>query len=735
MNIGIDVTPILPGGACGGVKQLIIELLRGFAKKNSPDRFILLTAYYNEDIFREFEQYGMKQIPIIAQNSQGQPGQQNCSILNQQFYGDVLRKNGVNALFCPMTDPINHEPGIPTVSLICDLQHFYYPLFFEEQELLHRNKLYERLKTKVDYVVCISSYTKKTVHEKLHIPNERVFVIPISVHDRLDNPGTAKAGTILKKYNLDDKKYCIYPANLWPHKNHKMLLLAYGRFVKLYPQCSLDLVLSGASIDRNSVITYSQSIGLSDRVHFIGYLSEEELAAVWAQAHFLIFPSLFEGFGIPLVEAMMYGKPILASNVTSIPEVAGSAALYFDPRKPDEIVEAMRQIMSDEGLYRRLVEEGQKQLGQYRYEEMVEKYLEVLHRAAEGGSVAEYAEVTGIYPDCWAGEQIEVGLGAGKGKRVLTLRGYIPEWHPAREVKLKITLPDGRKKSYVVHRDEELKVSENLPEQAGITKIAVSGGSQINDVEKRKLTFIVQEALIFDEGLGKEVYKFDGISKESLLLKNRELYQHILELGKQLRESEGDRRARLEKINELIKLLQESETDRAARLEQIEELGTRLEAVDRESRLRHEEIKKLESWLKESDADRAARLKKIEELGARLDEVDRENSRRYEQIEDLTGKLQESERDRAARLVKIEELGARLDAVDRESRLRHEEIMKLESLLKESEADRAARLEKMEELSKRIEVKDLLVQERDEQIGQIKSTRAYRLLKKMHIMP
>jgi len=510
MNIGIDVTPILPGGACGGVKQLIIELLRGFAKKNSTDRFILLTAYYNVDIFREFEQYGMKQICILAQNSQGQTAQQNSSILNQHFYRDVLRKNDINALFCPMTDPMHHEPGIPTVSLICDLQHLYYPLFFEEQELLHRNKLYERLKTKVDYVVCISSYTKKTVHEKLHIPNERVFVIPISVHDRLDNCGTAKARTILKKYNLDDKKYCIYPANLWPHKNHKMLLLAYNRFVKLYPQYSLDMVLSGASIDRNSVIKYSQRIGLSRRVHFLGYLNEEDLSAVWAQAHFLIFPSLFEGFGIPLVEAMMYGKPILASNVTSIPEVAGEAALYFDPRKPDEIVEAMRQIMSDEGLYRRLVEEGQKQLERYQYEEMVEQYLEVLHRAAEGGSVAEYAEVTGIYHDCWAGEQIEVGLGAGKGKRLFTLRGYIPAWHPAREIKLKITLPDGRKKSYVMHKDEELKVSENLPEQAGIMKIAVSGGFVPDNGDIRTLTFLVDEATVINTHGGIKLYEFSG---------------------------------------------------------------------------------------------------------------------------------------------------------------------------------------------------------------------------------
>jgi glycosyltransferase involved in cell wall biosynthesis len=510
MNIGIDVTPVLPGGACGGVKQLIIELLRGFAKKNSSDRFILLTAYFNEDIFKEFEQYGIQQICILTQNSREQTEQQNCSMLNQRFYDTVLKENDINVLFCPMTDPIHHEPGIPTVSLICDLQHLYYPLFFDVQELVHRNNLYERLKTSADYIICISSYTKKTVHEQLHIPNERVFVIPISVHARLDNPGTAKAGRILTGYNLDDKKYCIYPANLWPHKNHKMLLLSYSRFVKLYPQYRLDLVLTGAAVDHNNVMQYSRRIGLTEQVHFLGYLSEEELAAVWDGAHFLIFPSLFEGFGIPLVEAMMYGKPILASKVTSIPEVAGGAALYFDPRKPDEIVEALRQIMSDEGLYRRLVEEGKKQLERYRYEEMVAQYLEVLHRAVEGGSVAEYAEVTGIYHDCWAGEQIEVGLGAGKGRRMFTLRGYIPEWHPAREVKLKVTLPDGRKKSYLVHKDEELTMKEYLPEQAGVMKIAVSGGFRPDNGDIRTLTFLVDEASVINTHGGMKLYEFSG---------------------------------------------------------------------------------------------------------------------------------------------------------------------------------------------------------------------------------
>ncbi len=678
MNIGIDVTPILPGGTCGGVKQLVIELLRGFAQKNTADRFILLTAYYNEDIFKEFEQYGMKQVCVLADKSRSPQAAQNHGMLNQHRYPGIVRKNNINVLFCPMTDPLHHEPGIPAVFLICDLQHLYYPSFFNAQELAHRNKLYERIKTKADYVVCISSHTKKTVLEKLHMPEERVFVIPISVHERLGNPGPAKVRTILEKYNLSGKKYCIYPANLWPHKNHKMLLLAFSRFVALHPHCSLDLVLSGEPIDHNSVMEYSRQMGLSERVHLLGYLGD-----------FLIFPSLFEGFGIPLVEAMLYGKPILASNVTSIPEVAGAAALYFDPRKPDEMAAALGQIMGDEGLYRRLVEEGQKQLEKYRYEDMVEQYLAVLHRAAEGGSVAEYAEVTGIYHDCWAGEQIEVGLGAGKGKRVFTLRGHIPEWHPVQEIKLKVTLPDGRKKRYVVRKDEELTMSEQLPEQAGIMSIAVSGGLQNNDIDTRTLSFMVKDAVIVDEGTGKEIYKFDGQNKERILLKNRELYQHIEELSLQLVESEADRRARLDKINELGNLLKESEEDRAARLEKM---------------------KTLDALLKESEEDRAARLEKIEELSRRLEEVDSESRQRYEQIEELSEKLRESDADRAARLEKIEELSRRLQEMDlmlRESdkHLRHITSTRAYMLLKKM------------------------------QTRHITSTRAYMLLKKMRLMP
>ena len=122
-------------------------------------------------------------------------------------------------------------------------------------------------------------------------------------------------------------------------------------------------------------------MGMEKKIHFTGFLPGDELAVIWDQAYFLVYPSLFEGFGIPLIEAMKYRKPILASDVTSIPEVAGDAALYFDPKKPDQIVDALRNIMEDKNLYDQLVERGQQQLKKYNTDEMVGQYIAILEQA------------------------------------------------------------------------------------------------------------------------------------------------------------------------------------------------------------------------------------------------------------------------------------------------------------------------------------------------------------------
>lgn len=387
MKIAIDVTPILPGGTNGGAKQVVMELLRGFGQRATSEEFMLLTAYHNHDFFYEAEGRRMEIICVSKMPSgKSHLMRRIFNKVKKSFSAgakqNILRRNGVSVLFCPMTAPTYYEYGISTVSTAYDLQHLYYPSFFSRQELKNRSAFYSRVKKRVDYVICISSFTRESVIEKLNIPAERTFTIPICVHSRLTIPSDNLAESVLRGFDLSNRTYCFYPANLWPHKNHKMLLVAYNMFTRRYPEYNLHLVLTGEKIGDNR--TFEDAIiqmGLEKSVHFLGYLSEDELSAIWRGSHFLIFPSLFEGFGIPLVEAMMYGKPILASSVTSIPEVAGDAALYFDPMKPEEIVHAMHRIMKEKELYGNLVEEGRKRLKYFDYNKMIDSYLDIIRKA------------------------------------------------------------------------------------------------------------------------------------------------------------------------------------------------------------------------------------------------------------------------------------------------------------------------------------------------------------------
>ena len=119
-------------------------------------------------------------------------------------------------------------------------------------------------------------------------------------------------------------------------------------------------------------------MGLADRVLFPGFLSADEFAALYASCRALIFPSLYEGFGMPVLEAMNFGKPVLCSNVTSLPEVAGDAALYFDPRKPDDILRAIEKILWDPEFGKALVAQGRRRVEEFNNSErMAEEYLDV----------------------------------------------------------------------------------------------------------------------------------------------------------------------------------------------------------------------------------------------------------------------------------------------------------------------------------------------------------------------
>jgi glycosyltransferase involved in cell wall biosynthesis len=172
--------------------------------------------------------------------------------------------------------------------------------------------------------------------------------------------------------------------NVKPNKNLGLLLRAFKQVQNKIPH-RLVIVgrISGMRTVDDEVVREAASFG--DRVHLTGEVSDAQLMQYYRGAEAFVFPSLYEGFGLPLLEAMSLGCPVLCSNSSSLPEVAGDAALYFDPKVPAELAKAMLDIAGNETLRTALVEKGSMRLSMFRYSDCARRTAEVLNKLmAEG---------------------------------------------------------------------------------------------------------------------------------------------------------------------------------------------------------------------------------------------------------------------------------------------------------------------------------------------------------------
>jgi Glycosyltransferase len=476
MKVAIDVTPIRTTGEMGGAFQLVIELIKGLGERYKDDQYLLLTAEWNHEFFKSFEEIGMERICVT--NVTISPKSSNvllkkiirkaAKILNLNIASlrrrrlPLLKSKGVDVLFCPMSAVNYKEPGISTVSLIYDLQHEYYPEFFAVDELEHRKRFYAGISELADYITCISGFTRQTFIEKLNFPSEKTEVIHISIQDRL-KPDDMLTNEILSKYSLDKTLYAYYPANFWRHKNHRMLLVAFSMFIRKYSDVEVKLVFTGSLLGQEGMFNdLLKQMGLEDRVYHLGYVEENEVAALMAGAHFLIFPSLFEGFGIPVVEAMKMGTPVLCSNNTSLPEVGGRAAQYFDPRRPEEMSDLMYRIITDIQLRQSSIQLGYEQIKKFNNDTMVNQYYQLLNRAARNKS-SKGTLVEGIYEDNWAKRDVLIAFSGNQLDASIIIEISLPPYVPYKRNKIQMTLNDKIKK-FSIRAGESLIINERLPQ-------------------------------------------------------------------------------------------------------------------------------------------------------------------------------------------------------------------------------------------------------------------------------
>lgn len=407
MRIGVNVSWMTPGQV-GGMEWYVRNLIDQLGSLDRVNSYVLVTAPNNASTFRlpnpRWEKVvyaGYENSPISYRVLLTAPVRRSRAYRAARWLyhraknlgahtwrgklNDLLIHEQIDIWFCPLIYALPIDVSVPVVITIPDLQQEFLPDFFGEDERAFRAMGYQYSCHAATAVIGISQHVANDIQRLYQLDPARVFSIPLALEDSYQVAPTAierLRNTVALKYRLDDD-YIFYPANGWPHKNHEQLIEAIhilhqrGQPVKL--------VLTGAPLnlmDRLRPLLYTY--GLQGAVRHLGHIERHEIIGLYARARMLIFPSLFEGFGLPLLEAMHFGVPIACSRIGSLPEVGGDAAVYFNPHSPEEIADAIQCLLANPTLRQALIQAGKAQVEHFSYTTTAQQTLAIFEQIHTG---------------------------------------------------------------------------------------------------------------------------------------------------------------------------------------------------------------------------------------------------------------------------------------------------------------------------------------------------------------
>jgi glycosyltransferase involved in cell wall biosynthesis len=288
---------------------------------------------------------------------------------------------GLMAVQYPLIIPLPRV-SLATVVNLHDVQHHDYPEHFSRAQLVWRRITYDDAARRSSLTLTLSQHARAKIIEHVGIEPDRVVAIGLAVdHARFRTEPAADEEERLAGLGLP-KRFLFYPASLWPHKNHTRLIESLARVADR----DIHLVLSGATFKRLApLITAAEANGVGDRVHHLGFITEPALPAVYRRAIALVFPSTYEGFGTPPIEAMACGCPVASSRAASLAEVCGEAALELDPYDIDQMAAALNRVVGDRQVRSTLRERGLKQAKQFSWASVADSHMTAYRRAIEIG--------------------------------------------------------------------------------------------------------------------------------------------------------------------------------------------------------------------------------------------------------------------------------------------------------------------------------------------------------------
>ena len=369
MRIGIDLLWVRVG-ICGGTESYIRNLLDGFVKYADDQEYVLFAARDNAESFRHYEQNACVTICECSVDCANQAKR----ILWENLHLDKwAKRNGVDIMFIPVySKPMSFGSKIPYVTVIHDLQALHYPEYFSRIKRMFLKYTWWNTCRTSDMVITDSDFCRKDLMDRYPCVRKKVRTIYLPVNSTESGAGAS----CLQKYHVEPEKYYYCVSSMLPHKNLDTIFSVIQE-QKKRGLADSKLVLSGVGGEEQKVRTALRELQIEDRVVLTGFVSNEERDCLYENCKLFLFPSIFEGFGMPPIEAMRKGKKVVMTDKTCLKEVTEGKAVYVeDPYDVEEWLEKIEEAQNTPGVTERFEK--------YELRNIVNEYMETYERLLDG---------------------------------------------------------------------------------------------------------------------------------------------------------------------------------------------------------------------------------------------------------------------------------------------------------------------------------------------------------------
>jgi glycosyltransferase involved in cell wall biosynthesis len=370
LRLGIDVTALPPQPF--GAANYIINLVQALLRIDATNEYVIFSKPLHAPLFDSTRAQ-------IVQTALASP---LLRIAWEQTALPLLaRQHRLDLLHSPhYTMPL--VKTCRTVVTFHDMTFFLYPEAHLRYKRLFFRAMIPWSARRADALIAISQSTRADILRILRTPPDQVIAIPYGIAPQFQPiPDSPARDALCQKYNLP-RPFILYVGNLEPRKNLPILVRAFARVARAgLPHA---LVLAGArGWMAAEIFSTIKELDLVSRVHFPGYVPQQDLASLYSAASLFVYPSLYEGFGLPVLEALACGVPVITSNVSSMPQVAGDAGILVEPSDVDALADAMKRVLTDQGLRATLVAKGLARARSFSWERTAQATLSTYTRVAQ----------------------------------------------------------------------------------------------------------------------------------------------------------------------------------------------------------------------------------------------------------------------------------------------------------------------------------------------------------------